>query len=108
MIKLIITVLLTIFIYSGCNKNIDEPSPFNSKNVMRLKVGIHSDMVIKMFGPPKSISVSTCGTDTGSPWTCTLWKYSEYCYISESKCFNFYKENNELYLNDWHIDNISQ
>ncbi len=101
---LLLGIIVSVFL-TGCVSP-NTPSPFTTKNAMRVKTHIHSDMILKMFGEPKSIRVSTCGGKTGKSWQCTEWKYSNYCY--NGNCFTFYTsdKDGELYLNHWELNDL--
>lgn len=70
---------------------------------MKIHQGMSSDEIIKMFGTPKNVSQSVCGSNTGHPWTCTTWEYGQFPYDRAS--FTFSGDSpNELKLNNFDID----
>lgn len=70
---------------------------------MKVQQGMGSGEILKMFGTPKSVSQSVCGTDTGKAWTCTTWEYGKFPYDRAS--FTFSGDNpNALILNNFKVD----
>ena len=67
---------------------------------MSIRIHMSSDEILEMFGPPDNITVSTCGTDIGEPWTCTTWNYGVY----NDASFTFYEKGGLLYLNSYDVD----
>ncbi len=79
------------------------PGEFNSENVSKIKQGMSSSEVLKMFGPPSSVSQSVCGAETKSgAWLCTTWKYGEFPYDRAS--FTFGGKHDSLLLNNFSVD----
>lgn len=79
------------------------PSSFTTENIMKVHQGMSSDEIVKMFGTPKSVSQSVCGSDTGKAWTCTTWEYGAFPYDQAS--FTFSGDNaKSLTLNNFKVD----
>lgn len=57
-----------------------------------------SNEILEMFGKPKNVSQSVCGTATGNPWTCTTWEYGEHGW---GDSFTFSGESENLILNNF-------
>ena len=62
-----------VLLISGCSSL---PRSFTTENIMKVKQGMGSGEILKMFGEPKNISQSVCGA-TGKTWTCTTWEYGD-------------------------------
>ena len=79
------------------------PGTFTTEKVMKIHQGMSSDEIISMFGTPRNVSQSVCGSNTGSPWTCTTWEYGQFPYDRAS--FTFSGDNpKSLKLNNFDID----
>lgn len=79
------------------------PSSFTTENIMKVHQGMGSDEIVQMFGTPKSVGSSVCGSDTGHAWTCTTWEYGEFPYDRAS--FTFSGDNpKKLILNNYKVD----
>ncbi len=65
---------LLVFLIAGCSAL---PKSFTTKNIMKVKQGMSSEEILKMFGEPKNIGQSVCGGATGKTWTCTTWEYGD-------------------------------
>ncbi len=66
-------IILILFFLSSCYS-----TQFTQSNIMKLKVGMTSEEVIKIFGNPYKTEASTCGGAYGRPWRCIIWKYGEW------------------------------
>jgi hypothetical protein len=40
-----------------------------------------SDVVARIGAPPKSISMQTCGGDSGRPWQCKVYRYDHDAHV---------------------------
>lgn len=78
------------------------PLSFSTENIMKVHPGMSSDEILALFGEPKSISSSVCGSATGNPWKCTTWEYGEFPYDRAS--FTFSGEHGSYRLNDFKVD----
>lgn len=97
--KLIILPLILLFL-SSCSTL---PGTFTTEKVMKIHQGMSSDEIITMFGTPRNVSQSVCGSNTGHSWTCTTWEYGQFPYDRAS--FTFSGDNpKELKLNNFSID----
>lgn len=96
----LIFLLITMGFLSACSTL---PTSFSTENVMKVHNGMKSDEILKMFGEPKSVSQSICGSDTGNTWTCTTWKYGRYPFDRASFTFSGDDPKN-LKLNDFSVD----
>ena len=77
------------------------PLNFTTENIMKVKVGMTSDEIAQLFGKPKSIKSTTCGTDTDEPWQCIIWTYGDYEY--QHADFYFSTINDVMLLNHFDI-----
>jgi len=77
------------------------PAAFTSENVMKVRQGIGSEDILRMFGVPTSVRQAVCGSATGSPWTCTTWEYGEFPYDRAS--FTFASRDGSLVLNNFEV-----
>ena len=77
------------------------PASFTADNVLKVRQGIASEEIEKMFGLPSSVRQAVCGSATGSPWTCTTWEYGEFPYGSAS--FTFASLDGSLVLNNYEV-----
>lgn len=68
---------------------------------MQLRIGMTSDQVEKLFGPPLTTSAGTCGQAVGKPWTCITWYYSKDYEVPRYLMFS--TQNNVLYLQSWNL-----
>lgn len=75
---------------------------FTTENVMKIKQGISSSEILKMFGYPASVRQAVCGADTDQMWLCTTWEYGEFPYDRAS--FTFSGERDFLILNNFSVD----
>lgn len=64
-----IPALLLLAICAGC-VNVGALS-------RKLEVGMSEQQVLSVLGEPASVSVSTCGSETPSPWQCKTFKYED-------------------------------
>ncbi len=90
--------LLTVSLI-GCSTL---PLSFSTENIMKVHQGMSSDEILALFGKPKSISSSVCGSATGNPWNCTTWEYGEFPYDRAS--FTFSGEHGAYILNNFKVD----
>ena len=67
------------------------------KKSLSLRVGMSEQEVRQLLGDPVSTSQSTCGQDTGQPWSCLTWNYDEY----GGKYVTFSNGDGVLHLNHW-------
>jgi len=88
--------LFLAFYICGC-------STFTNEKMMKVRQGMTSDEVLKMFGQPKSISQAVCGSKTGSPWNCTTWEYESF-FGDETASFTFSGEPDSYVLNNFSIN----
>lgn len=84
-------------INNGCSA---KQEAFATQNVMKIKQGMKSDEILKIFGEPKKISQAVCGGATGNTWTCTTW---EYCSSSDKASFTFSGKAGEFLLNNFSV-----
>lgn len=77
------------------------PSAFSTENIMKIKQGISSKTIFKIFGPPQDIRQSVCGTKTKKAWNCTTWGYGNFPY--ETATFTFSGNHDSYILNDFQI-----
>ena len=77
------------------------PLTFSTENIMKVHQGMSSNEILTLFGKPKNIDVSVCGTPPNQ-WTCTTWKYGEFPYDRAS--FTFSGEHDSLILNNFSVD----
>lgn len=98
-------IFSTIIILSGCAslKTKHLPDSFTQDNMMKIHQGMSSKEIVNMFGKPKNISQSICGTNTGRSWTCTTWEYGQFPYDRASFTFSGESPDN-LILNHFSID----
>jgi len=78
------------------------PPSFTTENIMKVHPGMSSDEILALFGQPKNISSSVCGSATGNPWRCTTWEYGEFPYGRAT--FTFSGEHGSYILNDFKVD----
>ena len=78
------------------------PLSFTTENMMKTHPGMSSDKILKMYGKPKNIITTTCGSSTNNPWDCTIWEYGEFPY--ERATFYFSGEHGSYILNNFNID----
>lgn len=76
-------------------------SGFSTENIMKIHQGMGSNKILEMFGTPKNVSQSVCGSGVGKPWTCTTWEYEEFPYGRAR--FTFSGNSNSLILNDFSV-----
>ena len=79
------------------------PKSFTSENVLKVHQGMRSSVILKMFGPPKSVRQAICGGSTGHSWTCTTWEYGKSPYDHASFTFSG-DDPDDLKLNDFNIE----
>ncbi|MHB1141420.1 MAG: hypothetical protein ACYC1T_06670 [Sulfuricaulis sp.] len=77
------------------------PTTFTTENIMNVHQGMSSNEILTLFGKPKNISVSVCGTPPNQ-WTCTTWEYGEFPYDRAS--FTFSGNHDSLKLNNFKVD----
>lgn len=70
----------------------------NSENMLKIKIGMSSGEILKIFGPPRNISKQVCGAL--NRWTCTTWEYGDI--IEDWATFTFSGEK-KMILNDFQI-----
>jgi len=70
--------------------------------MMKTHPGMSSDEILEVYGKPKKIRTTTCGSETGNPWGCTIWEYGEFPY--DSATFYFSGEHGSYILNNFDID----
>lgn len=64
--------------------------------------GMSSDEIIKLYGKPRNIRTSTCGTKANKPWSCTIWEYGKFPY--DHATFYFSGKHGSYILNNFDID----
>lgn len=75
---------------------------FTSEKAMRIKIGMNSSEIVKMFGNPNSIKSNMCGQNTSNPWNCTIWTYG--VFPNEKATFYFSGEApDDLSINNFEI-----
>lgn len=86
---------------------------FTNANVMALKVGMTTDEVQAVFGPPDRMKSATCGGATRSgEWPCLMWYYdvekSSDGFVEEVKTntLTFNARTSPPRLNDWEIERM--
>ena len=89
----ILLSLLFIATTSAC-------TTFSTDKVLKVRQGMTSQDIIKMFGKPRNVSQAVCGSSVGEPWTCTTWEYG-YSEMGESAKFTFSGESENLILNSF-------
>ena len=77
------------------------PSTFSTENIMKVHQDMSSDEILTLFGNPKNISASVCGSPPNQ-WTCTTWEYGKFPYDRAS--FTFSGEHDSLKLNNFKVD----
>jgi len=55
-LRLFFIFLILSFSLYGCNIDSALPWSFTTENTLKLKIGMNSKEIMKMFGPPKSVS----------------------------------------------------
>jgi hypothetical protein len=75
------------------------PPKLTTENMMKVHQGMNSNEILEMFGTPKNVSQSVCGSAVGKPWNCTTWEYADYPYDRAS--FRFAGNSGSLILNDF-------
>ncbi len=78
------------------------PDGFTTENVLKIKQGMSSSDVLRMFGSPVSVKQSVCGAATDKVWLCTTWDYGEFPYDRAS--FTFSGDHKTLILNSFSVD----
>ena len=78
------------------------PETFTTENVMKLHQGISHRTVLDLFGPPRNVRQSVCGSATGKPWICTTWEYGNPPYANAR--FTFTLGENSMLLNDFNVE----
>lgn len=78
------------------------PNSFTTEKIMTVHQGMSSSEILNMFGNPKSVSQSVCGSDAGKEWTCTTWEYGEFPY--DRATFTFSGNGEVKLLNDFKVD----
>jgi hypothetical protein len=78
------------------------PTSFSTENIMKTRPGMTSDEILAMYGEPKSIKNTTCGSATDNPWSCTIWEYGEFPY--DRATFYFSGEHGSYILNNFDIE----
>ena len=69
---------------------------------MNIKIGMTSNEIQSIFGNPKNIEVTTCGTETTKPWVCTIWEYGDWPY--DHARFYFGERSGLLLLNSYKVE----
>lgn len=77
------------------------PKSFTTQNIMKVRQGMEAAEVIMLFGAPRNVSQTTCGTATDNPWLCTTWEYGSSSHGNASFTFSFGEET--MLLNDFKI-----
>lgn len=90
--KIVLALFMGLFL-SAC-------TTFSTEKVMKVRQGMSSNEILEMFGKPKNVSQSVCGTATGNPWTCTTWEYGEHGW-GDRASFTFSGESENLILNNF-------
>jgi hypothetical protein len=68
---------------------------------LRLKVGMTESAAIAAIGwQPNSAEVSTCGSETGSPWQCKTLRFG---YLGNQLSVIIDIESSPQVVNDWHV-----
>jgi len=78
------------------------PEEFTTESVLKIKQGISSAEIFKMFGAPASVNQSVCGAETKNTWQCTTWEYGQFPYDRAS--FTFSGNHKSLILNNFSVD----
>ena len=94
-----VPMVLNNFEIHGDGKEL--PTAFTTETVLRVRQGIGSEEILRLFGLPGSVRQAVCGTATGSPWTCTTWEYGEFPYDRAS--FTFASRDGFLVLNNFDV-----
>jgi hypothetical protein len=76
-------------------------SGLTTENIMKIHQGMGSNKILEMFGTPKNVSQSVCGSGVGKPWPCTTWEYEEFPSVRAR--FTFSGSSGSLILNDFSI-----
>jgi hypothetical protein len=78
------------------------PLSFSTEKIMKVRNGMSSKEILKMFGTPKSVRQAVCGANFGQSWTCTTWEYGGY---PDKASFTFSGDNPEtMVLNSFDVD----
>jgi hypothetical protein len=94
-----LSFMLCPFLLTACSTL---PSSFTTENMMKTRPGMSSDEIIELYGEPKNIRTTTCGSKTDNPWRCTVWEYGEFPY--DRATFYFSREYGAYILNNFDID----
>lgn len=78
------------------------PTSFTTENIMKTHPGMSSDEILTMYGEPKSVQNTICGSSTDYPWSCTIWEYGEFPY--DRATFYFGGEYGSYILNNFNIE----
>lgn len=77
------------------------PSSFTTENIMKTHPGMSSDEILELYGKPKNVRTTTCGSATKNPWSCTIWEYGEF--PNDRATFYFSGEYGSYILNNFDI-----
>lgn len=75
-------------------------SSFTTENIMKVRQGMSSDEILKLFGEPKSVRSAVCGREPNQ-WICTTWEYAEFPH--ERAYFRFSGKPGHYMLNDFEV-----
>lgn len=78
------------------------PSTFTAENMIKTHPGMSSDEILEMYGKPKSIKNTTCGSSMDNLSSCTIWKYGESLY--DQATFYFSGSHGSYILNSFDIE----
>lgn len=80
----------------------DLPETFTTENVMKVQQGMSHRKILDLFGPPRNVGQTVCGTATAKPWICTTWEYGNSPYANAR--FTFTLGENSMLLNDFKVE----
>ncbi|MBC74688.1 MAG: hypothetical protein CME64_01610 [Halobacteriovoraceae bacterium] len=72
-----------------------------NENILKIKSGMSSEEVVKMFGYPHGVRETTCGGN--SPWNCTIWSYEDE-WTDKEATFFFTTEKGKKILNSFDVE----
>ncbi|MGB0452301.1 MAG: hypothetical protein ACPGJV_01200 [Bacteriovoracaceae bacterium] len=90
--------LLVMSLITGCSSF---SRAMTDENKMKIKSGMQSDEIVKMFGNPHKIKDTTCGGDR--PWNCIIWYYDDE-WTDHEATFYFRDESGVKVLNSFDLE----
>ena len=104
--KIIGIVATAVALISGCAETqpLFKPTPFNSENIDKLRIGMLASEIKEIFGAPNEVRTSTCGTATGKSWICETWRYErDGSNRFKTNDFTFDVGSGVKVLNNWNV-----